>query len=374
MCDPEGGVCKRRLDTLQMQNKKAFETAKAAWRALREDQDWTLVSKGRPAKLDPLATFIEKREAIWVESSELRNIRASLPSLSVLSGIRSRVYGVTFSPGPNPVFETRSLLCLCSHCHDNHSNQCSFPSMSVVLNSQSFQVNRVKAATKAQLEGYLVLNGHTVKEVKKLSKVEQVKLAADKLVWTCERPEEPDALLQSVTVKLLEAARERPTSELVAAKPSSAKVPAMCVPEEIAISAASQTPPLQTPSPQISAAAGPAAVVVHVGFCHTHLCFCLCLNICSFDQFLFCFQRLPQSSKPTQPLVPAAKPVAKPKRSAGPLLNPAKRVRAAAIPFCPFHYPEKGVAPDERWVACVELVGQVQCPARPKKVKSKTGQ
>ena len=96
-CDPEGGVCKRRLDAMQMQMQKAFDSCLAAFDAMKNDKAWTRTESTRPCTLSPLGLFIESRTAVWVPRDVLEAQRKAVPRLAVLKGIHS-VYGLRWSP------------------------------------------------------------------------------------------------------------------------------------------------------------------------------------------------------------------------------------------------------------------------------------
>ena len=66
-CDPEGGVCKRRLDSLQMKKQKAFDSCREAFRAMEDNAEWKRDGAIRPKTTSPLGVFIERRHAIWVD-------------------------------------------------------------------------------------------------------------------------------------------------------------------------------------------------------------------------------------------------------------------------------------------------------------------
>ena len=347
LCDPEGGVCKRCINGHQMSMGKAFANAQAAYQVLREDTEWTKLGQ-KPSKRKPLSTFVEKREAIWVSTTDLVKLRSSVPSISVLTGIRTTVYGVTFQPGPSPLLSTRSLLCLCpACCGHGESTHCSFPHMTRHIRSHRFQVNRVKSATVKELQGYLMLQGFEPATFQQLRKPQLVVRVADQLNLT-DRSTSADELLQLVT-KLMQQGKEREAKPLT--------VDDAQVTSEFNQSPASSRQGTDPEKPEQKKQADPTPT-----------------------------SKSKQPTQPTQSTLANTKTTthspangesaSQKKRAGSSLLSGApKRSRREAVPYCPVHFPEEGVPKDPCWESCVGLMGKTpgidQCPRRPTKRKQK---
>lgn len=183
MCDPEGGCTKRRIDQKQMEQKSAFAVGRAAFEALRRDQVWTRWNVQRTG--DPLATFIERRHAVWLESKAMEEIRANAPKLSPLSGIRSWVYGVRYVPGTKK-FDLCRFMCFCLGCKAWPRTTCSFAGLSAVVKTHVFRVNHSKLATKAQIGGFLSLQVPPVPYRPTLKLLALMQLAVPAFTWTSE--------------------------------------------------------------------------------------------------------------------------------------------------------------------------------------------
>lgn len=214
-----------------MHREAAFEGARQAFHELCVDTKW----RRSEAKRDcgRLDTFVELRTAVWVEAGDLAAARADVPKLNSLAGIRSTVYGVRFAPGPNPTLATYPFLCYCPACHRLSANadaaaasvssevseMCSFEGLCAPLGKHTFQVNRVRSITKAQLAGYLYL--HAPRLSRSGNKAALVTRVANIMSWdTEERPSDPDELSQAVSRRLVAfttawlAERDRAAQEL----------------------------------------------------------------------------------------------------------------------------------------------------------------
>jgi len=199
MCDPEGGCAKRRLNVLQMSKGTAFEVARDAFTALCEDRSWSRVDSRRTC--GPLGTFVEHRQAVWLEREDLAKARAETPTLSTLDGIKSTVYGVRFQPGPSPTLECLPFLCYCPGCHAWPRTKCDFAGLCQPLSTHVFQVNRVRGATIAQLKSFLAIMSKSVK--RSGTRAELVVKVANALTWDAEpRPLDADGLSQAVTKRM----------------------------------------------------------------------------------------------------------------------------------------------------------------------------
>jgi len=206
-CDPEGGCCKRRISTLQMADLKAFQVAKQAFDALAADEQWTRVNVQRPKHTGPLGLFIERRVAVWVSKDDLQKERAAQPkSLSSLVGMRS-AYGVRFAPvrEQNPMVETSRFMCFCEGCNQLPRAACRFPLLTQPVSKTKFKVDRVPAATIAQLKAYiharashLPVGGTRPVLVQRVAQV----LVLKGEFGSSPLPTDADDLLQAVTKKL----------------------------------------------------------------------------------------------------------------------------------------------------------------------------
>ena len=158
-CDPEGGVCKRRLDALQMKMQRAFESCRAAFAAMQRSSEWTLITAARPRTTSPLGVFIERRSAVWVEHEQIEQLRAAAPRLRPLRGIRGSVYGLRWVPGVNQIFLSR-FLCLCVGCHTS-ATPCAFPKL-CQWRQYSFHLlparSDIKVLTVKQLKAFLAIH------------------------------------------------------------------------------------------------------------------------------------------------------------------------------------------------------------------------
>ena len=104
------GVCKRKLDALQMAKGMAFASQLAAYEALSQDAGWTRTAARRPASTSSLGLFIERRTAIWIRRAELETARSKVPRLAPLKGIHS-TFGLRWTPGQGTV-ATAPFLCI----------------------------------------------------------------------------------------------------------------------------------------------------------------------------------------------------------------------------------------------------------------------
>ena len=100
-----------------------------------------------------MGVFVERRDAVWVSTKALQQERAVMPRLSALSGIRSWVYGVRFSPGPSTTLRLSHFPCFCQGCKCKAA--CDYPGLAGVGATHRFRVNQVKAITKVELLGFM---------------------------------------------------------------------------------------------------------------------------------------------------------------------------------------------------------------------------
>ena len=197
---------------MQLQNEKAFECGRAAFDALAEDVTWSRVTARRHASVGLLGTFIERRQAIWVEAEALQKERADMPKLAPLSGIRSSVYGVRFCPRLANTVHLSRFLCFCRGCSSWPRGQCAFPHLST-SRAHTLRIKGEKEVTKVQLNGFLLLQQPPVSLAKSARRDVYIRKAAEYVVWADQERQDAEgdaaALSQAVSVKVLAFLAER---------------------------------------------------------------------------------------------------------------------------------------------------------------------
>ena len=197
-----------------MQNDKAFECGRAAFDALAEDLTWSRVNATRNPSVGLLGTFIERREAIWVESETLQKERADMPKLAPLAGIRSSVYGVRFCPGPsNNTVHLSRFMCFCRGCSSSPREPCAFPHFSA-SRPHTLRIKGEKEVTKDQLKGFLLLQQPPVSLAKSAKRDVFIQRAAEYVVWADQHEKQcaerdSAALSRAVSAKVLAFLAER---------------------------------------------------------------------------------------------------------------------------------------------------------------------
>ena len=189
-----------------MKNQIAFESCKAAFEAMANNPGWTKQGVPRPEHVSPLGVFIGSRDAVWVEPSDLEQLRASQPRLRPLPGIKSRVYGLRFRPGCEDVY-TSPFLCLCPGCSTWPRTQCAYPLLCPET-KQAFHIvaARVITVTVPRLKAFLVVHG----KPRSGNKPALVARAAPLFDWSeGEQPADPEELLVAVSNKIVEFEAEQ---------------------------------------------------------------------------------------------------------------------------------------------------------------------
>ena len=207
ICDPEGGCCKRAIDTLQMRQGKAYELARLAYEAICNDAKWTRNDVERPNV--GLGTYVERRQAIWINTKDLQAARARMPtSLSRLPRLQS-AYGVRFEPGLRPSIQLSQFMCHCRGCHDSPRSVCKFAKMCMPRATHIFRVDHVREATKKVLKAYLLLKAPTMPRGG--NRPVLVTRVADCMTWDDGEREALDAamLSQEVSKRLITFFTER---------------------------------------------------------------------------------------------------------------------------------------------------------------------
>ena len=213
------GVCKRKLDALQMELGMAFASQYAAFEALAKDVGWTRVAARRPASTSALGLFIEARSAVWIPRSNLETARAQVPRLAPLKGIHA-TFGLRWTPGQAAVTTAR-FLCLCAACvvPDGGGQTCRFPGLTQ-QSDHTFRVlpprTGVKVITIARLKAFLAIRGPALPRSGRRAVL--IARAAGLLTWDDGEREAcvtDDALALAVTNKVteFEAACERAQTE-----------------------------------------------------------------------------------------------------------------------------------------------------------------
>jgi len=206
-CDPEGGVCKRYLDALQMKMQKAFDSCIAAFQEMNNHPHWKKEGASRPKTTSRLGLFIESRSAVWVDPEQLRSFRQKIPRLAPLPGIKSSVYGLTWTPGAKFI-SVFPLLCLCPGCLSESTPRppCLYPKL-VTPTQHSFRVQQAKGfkpVTLPRLKAFLSVKAPRVS--RSGAKPALLIAAANVLIWAQGEREActtDAALLKAVTDKIV---------------------------------------------------------------------------------------------------------------------------------------------------------------------------
>jgi len=208
-CDPEGGVCKRRLDAMQMHMQKAFDSCRDAFLAMQKDSKWTKTGSRRPLTTSPLGLFIEHRAAVWVEHSILATVRAEVPRLAPLPGIKSSIYGLRWSPHSTSI-RTSRYICLCASCVQLGAPRplCLYPGMSHerVVSFRILNPKGYKTITIKRMQAFLSIRAPTT--ARSGSKAVLVGRIVPLLAWDAGEREalgsDARKLLDAVTAKIVQ--------------------------------------------------------------------------------------------------------------------------------------------------------------------------
>jgi len=193
---------------MQMMMQKAFDSCRDAFTAMKTDPKWTKEGAKRPLTTSPLGLFIEHRTPVWVEKAALTALRAEMPRLAPLPGIKSSIYGLRWVPSSSTITTAR-FSCLCSSCVQVAPRpQCVYAGMSQEK-SMSFRViasRGPKSVTIKQLKAFLAIRAPQMK--KSGSKAELVARVAPLLSWLAGEREavagDEQKLTEAVSIKIVE--------------------------------------------------------------------------------------------------------------------------------------------------------------------------
>ena len=206
-CDPEGGVCKRYLDALQMKMQRAFDSCIAAFHEMNNHPHWKKEGATRPKTTSRLGLFIESRYAVWVDPEKLRMFRHNILRLAPLPGIKSSIYGLVWTPGAK-IISAFPLLCLCPGCLSLITPRppCLYPKL-VTPTEHSFRVQQAKGfkpVTLPRLKAFLAVKAPRVS--RSGGKPQLLLAAANVLTWAQGEREACTtdvSLLKAVTDKIV---------------------------------------------------------------------------------------------------------------------------------------------------------------------------